>query len=80
MAQAPGTVDVNIEKLVEIPQVQVRLDRAALARYGLHSGTVSEALETAMLGRNAGTVLEGQRSYDVVVRFNDAARSDLKAI
>ncbi len=80
MAQVPGVVDLSVEKLVESPQVQVRLDRDALARYGLQSGTVSEALETAMLGRHVGTLLEGQRSYDVVVRFNDAARNDLKAI
>jgi CzcA family heavy metal efflux pump len=80
MAGVEGVVDLNIEKLVEIPQVQIKLNREALARYGLQSGTVSEALETAMLGRTVGAVLEGQRSYDVVVRFNDAARNDLSAI
>ncbi|HEX8552718.1 MAG TPA: efflux RND transporter permease subunit [Abditibacteriaceae bacterium] len=80
MAGVAGMVDVNIEKLVEIPQVQVRLNRDALARYGLQSGTVSEALETAMLGRHVGSVLEGQRSYDVVVRFNDASHNNLIAI
>lgn len=80
MSGVEGVVDLNIEKLVEIPQVQIKLDREALARYGLQSGAVSEALETAMLGRNVGAVLEGQRSYDVVVRFNDAARNDLGAI
>ncbi len=80
MAQVPGVVDLNIEKLVEIPQVQVKLDRAALARYGLQSGAVSETLETAMLGQTVGTILEGQRSYDLVVRFNDASRSNIEAI
>jgi len=80
MAGVPGIVDLKIEKLVEIPQVQIRMKRDALARYGLQSGAVSEALETAMLGREAGVVLEGQRSYDVLVRFNDASRSDLNAV
>jgi CzcA family heavy metal efflux pump len=80
MAGVPGVVDLKTEKLVEIPQVQIRMKRDALARYGLQSGTVSEALETAMLGRSAGIVLEGQRSYDVLVRFNDASRGDLEAI
>jgi CzcA family heavy metal efflux pump len=80
MAGVTGVVDLSIEKLVEIPQVQIRLDRAALARYGLQSGAVSEALETAMLGRTVGTVLEGQRSHDVVVRFNDASRNNINAI
>ncbi|MBW3634992.1 MAG: CusA/CzcA family heavy metal efflux RND transporter [Armatimonadetes bacterium] len=80
MASVPGVVDLNIEKLVEIPQVQVKLNRDALARYGLQSGAVSETLETAMLGQNVGTIVEGQRSYDLVVRFNDASRSNIEAI
>jgi CzcA family heavy metal efflux pump len=80
MSSVPGVVDLNVEKLVEIPQVQVRLNRDALARYGLRSGAVSEALEIAMLGKTTGNVLEGQRAYDVVVRFNDAARGDVRAI
>lgn len=80
MEQVPGIVDLRVEKLVEIPQIQIRMDRAALARYGLQSGTVSEALETAMLGKETGSIVEGQRSYDVLVRYNDAARDDLSAI
>ncbi|MDF2440199.1 MAG: hypothetical protein JWN98_1183 [Abditibacteriota bacterium] len=80
MSSVPGVVDLNVEKLVEIPQVQIKLNRDALARYGLQSGEVSEALETAMLGRTVGTLIEGQRSYDVVVRFNEDARNDLTAI
>ncbi len=80
MSSVPGIVDLKIEKLVEIPQIQIRMKRDALARYGLQSGAVSEALETAMLGREAGIVLEGQRSYDVLVRFNDSSRNNLDAI
>ena len=80
MSGVAGVVDLKVEKLVEIPQVQIRMKRDALARYGLQSGEVSEALETAMLGRQAGIVLEGQRSYDVLVRFDDAARNNLDAI
>ena len=80
MSQVRGVVDLKTEKLVEIPQIQIHMKRDALARYGLQSGAVSEALETAMLGREAGVVLEGQRSYDVLVRFNDASRGDIEAI
>jgi Cu/Ag efflux pump CusA len=60
--------------------VQVKLNRDALARYGLQSGAVSETLETAMLGQTVGTILEGQRLLRLVVRFNDASRSNIDAI
>ncbi len=80
MSSVAGIVDLKTEKLVEIPQIQIRMKRDALARYGLQSGQVSESLETAMLGREAGIVLEGQRSYEVLVRFNDASRGNLDAI
>lgn len=81
MANVPGVVDLKIEKLVEIPQVQIRMKRDALARYGLQSGAVSEALETAMsLAKMQVQFWEGQRSYEVLVRFNDVSRGDLNAI
>lgn len=80
MASVPGVVDLTVEKQVEIPQVQVRLLPDALARYGLQSGAVAESLEVALLGKVAGQVLEGQRAYDVVVRFDDANRGDIEAI
>ncbi|HYI01189.1 efflux RND transporter permease subunit [Hyalangium sp.] len=76
----PGAVDVAIEQQVDIPEVEIRTDREAVARYGLTTGEVAEAVERAFAGETVGTVLEGQRSVELVVRLDDASRADLEAI
>jgi CzcA family heavy metal efflux pump len=76
----PGAVDVSIEQQVNIPEVEIRMDRDAVARYGLTTGEVAEAVERAFAGETVGTVLEGQRAVELVARLDDASRVDLDAI
>ena len=80
LAGVPGVVDLQTEKQVLIPQlvIAVRRDRARL--YGLRAGEITEQLETALNGRVVGQVLDGERTYDVFVRYGDAARRDVDAI
>ncbi|WP_223763586.1 efflux RND transporter permease subunit [Corallococcus sp. AS-1-6] len=75
-----GAVDVAIEQQVDIPQIGIRADRDTVARYGLTSGEVAEAVERAFAGETVGTVLEGQRVVDITMRLDDASREDLDAI
>ena len=76
----PGAVDVSIEQQVNIPEVEIRMDRDAVARYGLTTGEVAEAVERAFAGETVGSVLEGQRTVELVARLDDASRADLDAI
>ena len=80
MGAVPGVVDLQTEKQVLVPQVRIEGDRVALARYGLNIGDLNEALETALDGRVVSQVLEGQRTFDLLVRFDDASRGSLEAI
>ncbi|MCC6348729.1 MAG: efflux RND transporter permease subunit [Candidatus Eisenbacteria bacterium] len=80
MGTVPGVVDLQTEKQVLVPQVRIQGDRVALARYGLNVGDLNEALETALDGRVVSQVLEGQRTFDLMVRFDDASRGSLEAI
>ena len=80
MATVPGVVDLQTEKQVLVPQIRIEGDRAALARYGLNVGDLNEALETALSGRVVSQVLEGQRTFELLVRFDDPSRSSLEAI
>lgn len=76
----PGAVDVSIEQQVDIPAFEVRADRRALARYGLGAGELGESVERALVGQTVGSLLEGQRPIDVVVRLADVMRGDLAAL
>ncbi|OFX21377.1 MAG: multidrug transporter AcrB [Anaeromyxobacter sp. RBG_16_69_14] len=80
MSAIPGVVDLSLEQQPDIPLLTVRFDRAALARYGLRIQDVAESIETAFQGTTVSRVLEGQSSFDVVVRYDRSALADLDAI
>lgn len=80
MLTVEGATDVQVEKQVLIPQVRFNVNRTEAARYGLQPGEVAETLETALNGRKVSEAVEGQRRYDVVVRFDDASRNSLDAL
>lgn len=80
MRQVPGVVDLNVERQVEIPQIRIAIDRAAAARYGLTVTEIAETLETAFNGHPVSQVIEGQRTYDLVVWFDEKSRNDLHAV
>ncbi|MEN8764028.1 MAG: efflux RND transporter permease subunit [Thiogranum sp.] len=76
----PGAVDVSVEQQADIPFLRIYFDRATIARYGLHIQDVAEAIRTAYFGTTVSRVLEGQTSFDLVVRFNEKTRADIDAI
>lgn len=76
----PGAVDVNVEQQTDIPFLLIDLDRPAIARHGLSVYDVTHALETALLGTRTTRIFEGQRSFDLLVRYPDATRESVDAI
>ncbi len=80
MSGVPGVVDLSLEQQPDIPILSVRFDRAAIARQGLRVQDVAESIETAFQGTTVTRVLEGQASFDVVVRYDRTALADLDAI
>ena len=75
-----GVVDLQTERQVLIPQIQIEVDRDAVARFGITPGEVIEILEMALGGVRAGEVLQGLRTLDVVIRFEPNSRLDPAAI
>ena len=73
-------VDLMVEQQADIPFVTIRAKRDAIARYGLRVGDVMEAIETAFLGRVISKVLEGQTSFDLVVRYPQGVLTDVQAV
>jgi len=79
-ATVPGIVDLQTEKQVLIPQLHVRLNRQKAAQYGVMVGEVAEYVEMALNGKVVTQVLDGQKSFDVVLRLTDEARNNVEAI
>jgi len=75
MRSISGVVDLQTEKQVRIPQLQVRVDYAKAALYGLNPNQVTEALEALSNGQVVSQIADGQKRFDVVVRLSDADRS-----
>lgn len=80
VAQVPGAVDVQVEKQVLVPQIVVRADRERLAPYGLKPAQLTRILETALAGKVVGQVLDGYKTYEILVGYEAAAREGADAI
>ena len=80
MEGVPGVVDLAVEKQVLIPQLHVLVDREQSAARGLMPGEVAEYAQLAMQGAVVGSVLNGERSHDIVMRLRDEARDSAEAI
>jgi cobalt-zinc-cadmium resistance protein CzcA len=75
-----GATEVKIEQTSGLPMLTVDIDRSKTARYGLNVGDVQETIATAVGGKQAGTMFEGDRRFDIVVRLPEAIRNDLDAL
>lgn len=80
MKSIPGVTDVLVEPQVEIPQLQIKLNRDKLELYGLTPAYVNEYIETAMNGLVVSQVLQGQRTFDLLIRMDEKYREDLQAL
>ena len=78
--ETPGATSVSMDQTTGSPQLVVRPDRAALARYGLTVEALNRIVQTAVGGAVASEVYEGERRFDLVVRFAEGARSSPAAV
>lgn len=76
----PGAVDVQTERIVQVPVLTVKVRREALQRFGLQSGAVAEVLETLLNGRVTSQIILGQQTFDVLLRTEDVERQSVEAI
>lgn len=75
-----GASEVQVEQTSDLPMLQIRVDRERAARISLNIGDVQEMIATATAGRAAGTLFEGDRRFDIVVRLPEAVRGDIDAL
>jgi cobalt-zinc-cadmium resistance protein CzcA len=76
----PGAADVRVAQTEGFPTFDIAFDRAAIARYGLTVKEVADTVSTALAGREAGQIFEGDRRFDIVVRLPTQLRNDLDVL
>src|SRR5690606_25930007 len=72
-----GAADITVEKVEGLPQMGVTYDRGKIARYGLNVADLNEVMSMAFGGKVAGSVFEGEKKFDLVVRLDDENRQDI---
>ncbi|MFZ5835506.1 MAG: efflux RND transporter permease subunit [Pseudomonadota bacterium] len=75
-----GAADTKVEQTSGLPFLEIKLDRPAIARYGLNVSDVLDVITIAVGGREAGLVFQGDRRFDILVRLPDGLRQDLSVI
>ena len=75
-----GVGDVKPEETKGMPQVFVKYKQKELAKYDLTAHQVNVALQTAFAGKQAGIFVDGDKKFDIVVRFDSAHRNEIKDI
>ncbi len=71
-----GAEDVRIEQVAGLPQLQIKPDRAAIARYGINVADVNDLVESLVAGKPAGQIYEGEKRFNLIVRLQESVSRD----
>ena len=78
LGKVPGAADVKVEQTSGQPVLEIVIDRAAIARYGINVADVQQVIQTAIAGTEATRVLEGFRRFELVVRLKPEVRQNAR--
>ena len=80
LERVPGATDVIVDQEPPLPQLQIEVDRAAAARFGINVSDIADLIEIGIGGESIGNVFQGERRYEVTARFLAEARSSPEGI
>ncbi|MBZ5552956.1 MAG: CusA/CzcA family heavy metal efflux RND transporter [Acidobacteriia bacterium] len=80
ISQVPGITHISIVQELGQPSLLIVPDRDKIARYGLNVGDINTLIETAIGGKAASQVIQGERQFDLVVRMQEPFRENMDAI
>ncbi len=80
LAGVPGVADLALEANLGKPQIRIRVDRDALARYGLNADEILTVVKNGIGGEPVTTLMDGVRRFDIAVRLDDKDKDSLASI
>jgi len=75
-----GIADVAVDQQIEVPQLRIVPDRQMLAAYGMSVKELMQKVDIAFAGEKAGEIYEGQKYFDLIVRFEESSRHSIEAM
>jgi cobalt-zinc-cadmium resistance protein CzcA len=78
--KVPGVADLSLEANIGKPQIAIRADRAAMARYGVNASELLEVVRSGIGGKAVSTLIDGTRRFDIAVWLLPEYRKDIEAI
>lgn len=80
VSEIDGLVDISLEQQIDVPQIRIIPNRIAMAKYGMTVAGLSEAIDVAFQGEVISQILEKQKTFDLVLRFDEKARGSIDKI
>ncbi len=75
-----GVEDLYVEEITGLPQIQIQYNRDKIAQYGINIEDINQVIKTAFAGETAGTVYEGEKRFDLVVRLDAQSRQGVQDV
>ena len=76
LERVQGAADIKVEQVAGLPLLRIIIKREEIARYGLTADEVLTLIETTRVGHVVGTVVQGSRRFDLIVRLTNQASAD----
>lgn len=80
MSTINGAEDISVQQLEGLPQLQIKINRDKIALYGINADDVNDVIETALAGKEAGVIFEGDRKFDIIVRYSDEYKRNINSV
>jgi len=80
MGSINGAEDVSVQQIEGLPQLQIKIDRNKIAKYGINVDDINEVIETALGGKQAGVIFEGDRKFDIVIKYGDEYKNNINEV
>jgi CzcA family heavy metal efflux pump len=80
LAGLRGVRDLQLEQQIRVPEIRIKVNRDRAGRHGLNAGDVLETAQIAFNGEHISQVIEGQKSFDLFLWFDEASRRDTQAM
>ena len=80
MGTVYGAEDISVQQIEGLPQLQIKILREKISRYGINVEEVNDVIETALGGKNSGVVFEGDKKFDIVIKYDPEFRTNIEKI